>query len=79
MAAPSLAQVRAGITDPTWSHRLDEARVAGSFCHMKTCLWGQAHCQGAGLLKGDLKPYQFAFVKNPCEVTQKPEQFIFLF
>lgn len=59
-------------TDPTWSHLLDEARVGVSFCHVETCLWGQVHCQGPGLSKGTgLKLYQFAFVKYPCEITQK--------
>lgn len=45
---------RAGTTDPTWSHPLDESRVGVSFRHVKTCLWGQAHCQGTGLSKGAL-------------------------
>jgi len=71
-SSESSTSERTRTTDPTWSYLLDEARVGVSFCHVETCLWGQVHCQGPGLSKGTgLKLYQFAFVKNPCEITQK--------
>lgn len=45
---------RAGTTDSTWCLALEEARVGVSFRHVKTCLAGQARCQGAELSKGAL-------------------------